>query len=146
AHRPASADVLQLQSGERIEGVVREYTPAGVVIEIAEQSIRFEASAVRAIYFGQIPLVATAPAPSASPQPSTSASPQPSTPPSAAGVLQLMKSLRPGATGNARLSEYQARVLAAAPVVDLYLAGLAPGTGADAVRDAMRYHELAGSA
>jgi len=138
---PASADVLELRGGERVEGVLKEATPAGVTIEIAGQSIKFDGSIVRAIYFGSpASLPPPLPAP-ASLQPSS-----PKAPPSAAGLLQLVKSLRPAAGAGTMLNEYQARMTAAAPIVDLYLAALAPGSGVDAVRDAMRYYVLAESA
>ncbi len=138
--RPASADVLELQSGERVEGALKEATPDGVVIEIGEQRITFDAATVRAIYFGPLASRPSLPA-SASLWPPPAKTPAP-----AAGVLQLMKSVRPTFGVGTMLNEYQARVKAAAPIVDLYLAGLPPGTGVEAVRDAMRYHVLAESA
>jgi hypothetical protein len=135
---PTSADVVELRAGERVEGVLKEATPGGVVIDVAGQSIRFEVSKVRAIHFGS-----PAPPP---PKPGSSppASVSPPKPPSPAeGVLQLIQSLRSAVAGGTTLREYEGRVNDAAPLVELYLAGLPPNAGTAAVRDAMRYYLLA---
>ena len=136
--RVASADVLELSGGERVEGALKEATPAGVVIDVAGQSIRFDVSKVRAIYFGS-PGPPPPPPGSSPPTPSSA----PKSPSSAEGALQLILSLRSAVAGGTTLREYEGRVNDAAPLVELYLAGLPPGTGAAAIRDAMRYYLLA---
>ena len=136
--RPASADVVELKGGDRVEGALKEATPAGVVVEVGGQSIRFEASSVRAIYFGSpVP-----PAPPDAP-PASAAPPAPSVPPSpGAGALQIVQSLRATVATGTTLRDYETRLHGVAPLVELYLAGMPPAPGA-AIRDAMRYYVLA---
>ena len=139
----ASADVVELRGGDRVEGALKEATPVGVVIDVAGQSIRFDAAKVRAIYFGgpgQPPAPPDAPPP---PAPPLAPPPPPASP--AAGALQLMQSLRATVAAGMTLREYEARLNGTAPIVELYLAGLPPA-GADAIRDAIRYYLLAESA
>jgi hypothetical protein len=133
-----SADVVELMVGERVEGVLKEATPAGVVIDVAGQSVRFEVSKVRAIHFGSPG--PPPPAPGSSP-PASVSPPKPPSP--AEGVLQLIQSLRSAVAGGTTLREYEGRVNDTAPLVELYLAGLPPDAGTAAVRDAMRYYLLA---
>ena len=139
--RPASADMVELRGGERVEGALKEATPASVVIDVAGQSIRFDASKVRAIYFGS---PGPPPSPPGSSPPTPSSAPKP--PSSVEGALQLLLSLRSAVAGGTTLREYGGRVNDTAPLVELYLAGLPPGAGAAAIRDAMRYYLLAESA
>ena len=143
--RPVAADVVELRGGERVEGALKEATPASVVIDVAGQSIRFDVSKVRAIYFGS-----PGPPPPPPPPPPGSSSPTPSSaskPPSPVeGVLQLVLSLRSAVAAGATLRDYEGRVNDAAPLVQLYLAGLPPDAGAAAIRDAMQYYLLAESA
>ena len=140
---PASADVVELKSGERVEGALKEATPAGVMIDVAGQSIRFDVSKVRAVYFGP-PGPPPSPPPPGSSSPTASAAPKP--PASAEGVLQLVLSLRSAVKGGTTLREYEGRVNDAAPLVELQLAGLPRDAGAAAIRDAMRYYLLVESA
>ena len=111
--RPASADVVELKGGDRVEGALREATPAGVVVEVGGQSIRFEASSVRAIYFGSpVP-----PAPPDAP-PASAAPPAPSVPPSpGAGGLQIVQSLRATVATGTTLRDYETRLHGVAPLV-----------------------------
>jgi hypothetical protein len=138
--RPASADVVELKGGERVEGAFKEATPAGVVIEVGGQSIRFDAANVRAIYFG-----APGPPPPPPDAPPASAAapalPPPATP--AAGALQIVQTLRSTVAAGTTLREYETRLNGTGPLMDLYLAGVQPAAGADALRDAMRYYVLA---
>jgi len=137
----ARADVIELTDGGRVEGTLKEATPAGVAIEVGGQTIRFEGAKVRAIYFGTPEPVTTAPAaeppvPAALPAP-----PNASTPTD--GALQLVRRVRSTVASGATQREYEGRVNEAAPMVDLYLNGLPSGAGTDAIRDAMRYYVLA---
>jgi hypothetical protein len=51
----ANADVLELRSGERVEGKFKQATAAGVVIEVGGQNLTFSLTKVRAIYLGTAP-------------------------------------------------------------------------------------------
>jgi len=55
---PMAADLVELKSGERVEGTFKQATPTGVVIEVAGQTITFPLDRVRAIYFGAAPVMA----------------------------------------------------------------------------------------
>jgi len=46
------ADVVELQSGERVEGTVRSVGQEGVVVVVGGQPLTFTREQVRAIYFG----------------------------------------------------------------------------------------------
>lgn len=138
--QPAAADVVEFVGGDRVEGSLKEATPAGVVIEVAGQSIRFDVAKVRAIYFGapSRPLAPSdAPAP---PVPPVSAPPASASP--AAVALQLMQSLRSTVAAGTTLREYERRLNGTASLVELYASGL-PDAGAEAIRDAIRYYLLA---
>jgi hypothetical protein len=77
----ASADVLELKDGRRIEGKLKGASPAVVAIDVAGRTVVFEFSQVRALYFGDAPpappVAASPPAGSAPPQPPRGASPPP---------------------------------------------------------------------
>lgn len=141
--RSASADVVELRGGDRVEGTLKVASPEGVVIEVAGQSIRFDAVKVRAIYFGVVGQPAAPP--EAPPPPAPPLAPPPPSAPPGAGALQLMQSLRATVAAGTTLREYEMRLNGTAPVLELYLAGLPPA-GADAIRDAIRYYLLAESA
>lgn len=51
----AFADVIELRSGQRVEGMLRQATPASVSVEVGGQTITFTGDKVRAIYFGAAP-------------------------------------------------------------------------------------------
>jgi len=137
---PVLADVLELADGTRVEGTLREATPAGVTIEVGGQSVRFEPGKVRAIYFGVPPPARPAPG---SPPPAAAASlPSPSSVP-AGGALQIVRRLRATVAAGTTLREYERQVNEAAPVVELYLSGLPADASAAAIRDAMRCYVLA---
>lgn len=50
-----TTDVVELLSGHRIEGAVRQTDNTGIVIEVGGQTITFERDKVRAVYFGVAP-------------------------------------------------------------------------------------------
>src|SRR5881296_479973 len=114
---PATAEMVELNGGDWVQGVLKEATPAGVVVEVGGQTIRFSTDRVRAIYFAApsqpaqaqpAPPQATSaqPAP-VSPPPPASAQPSPSG--STAGdALQVVKSLRSAVLGGMSFREYQA--------------------------------------
>ena len=59
----ALADVVELTTGQRVEGTFQQATPRGVSIEVGGQTITFEQEKVRAIYFGSAPAAAVPPSP-----------------------------------------------------------------------------------
>src|SRR5213592_4915676 len=145
--RPATAEMIELNGGDWVQGALKEATPAGVVVEVGGQTIRFSTDRVRAIYFAAPSQPAQAqPAPSQLPPvpPSPPASAQPTPTGSTAGdALQVVKSLRSAVLGGMSFREYQARVNAAATVVDRYLAALPGGPESESIHDAVRYYVLA---
>ena len=56
---PALADVIELKTGQRIEGTLKQATPASVTVEVGGQTITFTGDKVRAIYFGSAPGAST---------------------------------------------------------------------------------------
>ena len=52
---PVYADVVELKNGQRIEGTLRQATPASVSIDVGGQTMSIEGTRVRAIYFGSAP-------------------------------------------------------------------------------------------
>ena len=56
-----AADVVELKTGERVEGALRQATPTSVSIEIGGQVVTFDVAKVRAIYFGVGPALSGSP-------------------------------------------------------------------------------------
>src|SRR3990172_9165502 len=52
------ADMVEIKTGQRVEGTFKRATDAGVVIEVGGQLITFRQDQVRAIYFGSTPPLA----------------------------------------------------------------------------------------
>jgi hypothetical protein len=67
---PAPADVIELKTGQRVEGTFKQGTPTRISLEVGGQTITFEVEKVRAIYFGVAP-----------PERKQAAPPSPSQPP-----------------------------------------------------------------
>jgi len=131
ATAPSWADVVELKTGQRIEGTFRQAGPSGVVIEVGGQTITFDQDKVRAIYFGSAP---------------TQAQSQPS---ALTETLKALKALQSVTRGGIAYRDYAPRVNDAKIVVDRYLQE-PPEQGSGEVRsaiaDAMDYHVLAASA
>ena len=143
---PAPAELVELNGGDWVQGALREVTPAGVVVEVGGQTVRFTRDRVRAIYFGPSSPQARPLGPQL-PQSPTSWGPPPSvTPSAAADALQVLKSLRSAVLARIGLQEYQAKVTDAATILDRYLATLPSGSEKETVHDAARYYVLAASA
>src|SRR5262249_7082795 len=142
---PASiawADVVELRSGERIEGTFKGADDREVRIESGGRLFTFTPDLVRAIYYGPVPApppaaVQTAPAP----PPPAAVQTVPAVPPpspaqiaergEAIGALRMLRSVaRTGVT----YPEYAPRVSEAKNVVDRYLA---KEDGAPAIRFAI---------
>lgn len=123
---PVLADVVELKTGQRVEGTFKQATQAGIVIEVGGQTITFDREKVRAIYFGTAP---------------SSVPPQPSASEEAFGALRGLESVTK--TG-VNYREYARRVLDAKVIVDRYLRS---ETGQTEVRSkiqaAMQLYEFA---
>jgi hypothetical protein len=143
---PASPEVLELVGGERIDGALKEATPAVVVVEVGGQTLRLPTDRVRAIYFGPAPPpVPSPPSPAPPPAAEPARGPAPAVSP-AGDALQAIKSLRAAVLGGVGLQEYRARVVGTTAVVDRSLAALPEGPESDTIHDAARYYALAASA
>jgi len=114
-----AGDTIELKTGERIEGAFKQATSAGVVVEVAGQSLTIALDQVKAIYFG------------ATPQP---ASPAQSS--AARDALDALKALRSVTNSGIAYRDYSQRVLDAKVKVDRYLSSAA--NDADALRNAIR--------
>src|SRR5439155_804030 len=99
----AEAEVVELKTGQRIEGALQEVTAINVVIEVGGQRIIFERGKVRAIFFG------------AAPSPSSKIG---------AGyeAVTALRALQSVTTSEISYRDYSPRVLDAKVVVDRYLA------------------------
>lgn len=51
--RPASRDVVELTTGERIEGTVVQTTATELVIEVGGTEVRFSRDRVKAVFYGR---------------------------------------------------------------------------------------------
>jgi len=132
---PASAVIVELMSGQRIEGVLREASGTRVQIEVGGQLLVFEAGDVRAIYFNT---------PETRPSPQAAPAPEPR-PADAAEVLGVLKALRAAVDAGMSAPEYPPRVSEARATVDRYLASVAdtPPPGSEALSEAMHYFQIA---
>ena len=99
------ADVVELKTGQRIEGTFKQATPTGVVIEVGGQTIRFDREKVRAIYFGSAPPGQVSPAISGSTE-------------RAKRALDAVRALQSATRAGVNYREYSARVLDAKVSVD----------------------------
>lgn len=124
-------DVVELKSGERIEGRFKQATSAGVVIEVGGRPITMPLEKVRAIYFG------------GAPDPTTSVQASP-----AHDALMALKALQSVTTVGVNYGDYASRVLDTKVKVDQFLQSPkgSSGPGTDAIRIAMRYYEIASQA
>jgi hypothetical protein len=124
---PTPADVIELKTGERIEGTLKQATPASVSVELGGQTITFEGEKVRTIYFG------AAPAPQG---PKTNG----------ADGLAALKSLTAATRVGLSYREYSRRVLDTKPSVDRWIGGSADAAEKTAATQAMALHVLASRA
>ena len=123
-----TADTVELKTGERIDGTFRQAGVAGVVIEIAGQSMTIPMERIQAIYFG-------APKP-----PSASAAPALS-----GDALDALRALRSVTASGITYRDYAPRVLDARVKVDRYLGSAASDNAElkNAIGIAMHEYELA---
>jgi hypothetical protein len=130
---PAAAVVVELKSGRRLEGELRDASAARVTLEAGGEVLVLEANEVRAIYFTT---AGSAPAPAAA------TPPRPLLP--GADALEAVKALRASVAGGTSAREFSPRVVEARAAVDRYLATL-PGAvppGGAALRDAITYYQV----
>jgi hypothetical protein len=118
-----ASDAIEMKTGERVEGVFKEATSAGVVILVGGQPLTIPLEKVRAIYLG------------------ASQTAQPST---AEVSLEALKGLRSVTQAGISYAEYSRRVLDAKVLVDKYLSSTNPDDAKRAaIRLAMKYYEVA---
>ena len=124
----AFADVIELKTGQRVEGTLKQATPAGVSIEVGGQTITFEGERVRAIYFG------TAPAPIvAQPTPRDEA-------------MKALRGLRSVTEGGINQRDYAPRASDAKIVVDRYRADVPADVARDAISESPGFYVFAATA
>jgi hypothetical protein len=126
---PVSADVIELRTGERVEGTFKGADDSAVRIEIDGRIVTFAPAQVRAIYYGSAPASRTAPLVERD---------------EALGALEGLRSVaRAGVT----YREYAPRVSEAQLVVDRYLR---KEDGAPSIKGAIaesfHFYALAGTA
>ncbi len=98
---PLVAETIELKTGERIDGKLKQVTAAGAVIEIEGSAVTFPIAKLRAIYFG-----------SASVGPSGS---------DAKAAIDAIKGLQSVVKASIAYSEYSRRVLDAKVQVDRFV-------------------------
>ena len=132
----ALADVLQLKTGERVEGTFKQASLTdGVVIEIGGQSITIPFAKVRAIYFGAAPVAApTVSVPTLSAAPTVSAAKE---------ALDALMELQTVTNVGISYRDYSSRTLDVKIKVDRYLRGSDGDPAKSAIGAAIRYYELA---
>lgn len=156
APRDASADVVELTSGQRIVGTVKEATASGVVIEVRGRELRIRQANVQAITFDGSPpgsvtkaapvatAAPTAPLPSQRPSPpSPTALPSP-LPAQIAAALAALGGLQAATVDVLAPADYAARVEEVRREVERALGDASdqPDVRA-AITAAVRYHAFA---
>src|SRR5262245_10240391 len=139
----AAGVVLELASGQRIEGTLRQASATRVLVEVGSDVLSFDAADVRAIYFAS-------PDPPAAGTSAAAPAARPAEPPPAPRVpgpvdaLEMVKALRAAAERNPKPEEFSPLVGDAADVVDRYLASgvEAAPPGAEPLAEALRFYQL----
>ena len=124
------ADVIELKTGVRLLGTLKQATSAGVVIEVGGERITIEPEKVRAIYFESTP--------SGPVQPSLRTE-----------AMMALKDLHALTRGRLTYTEYAPQVKAAQLLVDLYLQEPIAQESREvraAIDEAMHYYMLAAAA
>jgi hypothetical protein len=122
------ADVIELKTGQRVEGTLTQTTSVSVVVEVGGQTITFDREKVRAIYFGAAPAASLA-------QPSARDE-----------AMKALKGLRSVAQGGIAYRDYAPRVSDAKIVVDRYLGEGQESPDRAPIRESMEYYVYAASA
>jgi hypothetical protein len=124
---PAAGDVVELRTGQRVEGALKEVSPENVVIESAGQLQRIERAKVRAIYLD-------APGPASN------------TPVGAA--IEALKAVQAATKSPEAFKSYESRLGDAKTAVNRYLQSPSPGDPAiqGALKIALQYYIIGSSA
>ena len=101
---PSLADTVELTTGQRIDGTLKQATQQTVVIDVQGKLVSFEASLVRAIYFGKAP------------RPAEAAKALP-----ADGAIRALKALQSAVRVGLSFRDYGPRVVDTRIKVDEYL-------------------------
>lgn len=127
-----SADMIELKTGERVEGTLKHTTNTEVAIEVGGQTITFDRTRVRAIYFGAAPV----PSPGTARQSALTE------------ALKTLKGLQSVTQGGITRVDYAPRVSDARIKVDQYLseAGTGSTPAKQAIHKAMEYYSIAANA
>jgi hypothetical protein len=128
----ARADVVELMSGDRVEGKFKQATVIGVVIVVGGQTMTFPLDKVRAIYFGT--------APAATPKSAQSSL--------FASALDALRSLRSAVGAGATFTQYMARLQDTKIQVDRYLTTASADSNSQKsqIARAMQLYAFAGTA
>lgn len=125
----ASADVIELKTGERVEGASAQVGAQRVTIVVGGQTLTFDREKVRAIYLGAAPAQAQ------------------TTPSSATEALKALRAVQSITAGGVNLREYSTRVADTRIKVDQYLAEGGKDTPAGAaMKDARDLYSVAARA
>jgi len=126
---PADADVVELRTGERVEGTFKGADDETVRIEVAGRVLTFKPQLVRAIYYGSVP------------------SPAPPALPERGDALKALQAIRSVARDGVGYREYARQVGEAPTVVDRYLEKEeAAAPFKNAIADSFHLYALAGAA
>jgi len=126
---PADADVVELRTGERVEGTFKGADDETVRIEVAGRVLTFKPQLVRAIYYGSVP------------------SPAPPALPERGDALKALQAIRSVARDGVGYREYARQVGEAQTVVDRYLEKEeAAAPFKNAIADSFHLYALAGAA
>lgn len=120
----ARADIVELKTGERVEGTLKQADQATVIVEVGGQAVTFKPDQVKAIYYG------------------SALSAHLSGLPPAASAIGALKALQSVAAAGATYRDYRRRVADAKIEVDRSIGGL-PRETAAAITRAMDYYVLA---
>src|SRR2546422_7652991 len=128
----AWSDVVELKTGQRVEGTLKQADQTAVTVEVGGQTIIFKAEQVRAVYYGAAPSATT----SSSPSVSSSA---------AAEALRALKGLQSVTTAGVTYRDYGPRVQDAKIIVDRFVQDQSTGDPGvrSAIGGAMNYYVLA---
>jgi hypothetical protein len=124
---PAAGDVVELRTGQRIEGALKEVTAENVVIESAGQTQRIERAKVRSILLEAPGAASTTPA---------------------GAAIEALKAVQAATKSPEAFKSYESRVGDAKTAVGRYLQSPSAGdaTLQGAVKAALHYYEIGGAA
>ncbi len=117
------AEIVELQTGQRLEGVVKSVTATDVLLDVAGQSLTFPRGKVSAIYFG--------------------ASPKGGSEGQLDNALRVLKGLRSATTAAISYRDYAPRVIDAKIQVDQMLNDAPDGLGKTALAEALALYVYA---